>query len=331
MNQSPRPPSPRAGVLIVGLGKIGMVYDLALSDRQYVYSHARAFSQHPRFTLLGGVDTDAECRRLFEQTYECPAYPDIASAVQAEIPAVIVIAVPTTLHAEMVRQALLNATPLVILCEKPIAYDLTEARTILEACAKRGVRLYVNYVRRSDPGVIQVKSRLESGAIALPAKGVAWYSKGLLHNGSHLFNLLEYWLGAMKSAAVLDPGRLADSAGDAEPDVRVVFDRGIIVFMAVREEDFSHYTIELVGSNGRLRYEQGGGRIEWQPVQLHPHLEGYTVLSSEAELIVSGRDRYQWHVVDELAAVMDERDGELCSGAAALATLESLQKIMNKR
>ena len=28
-----------------------------------------------------------------------------------------------------------------------------------------------------------------------PIKGVCWYSKGLLNNGSHFINLLEFWLG----------------------------------------------------------------------------------------------------------------------------------------
>ena len=38
--------------LIVGLGDIGLKYDLGLSKR-FVYTHARAISIHPDFELIG--------------------------------------------------------------------------------------------------------------------------------------------------------------------------------------------------------------------------------------------------------------------------------------
>src|SRR4026207_202026 len=56
-------------VMIVGLGRIGMEYDLELDPSRYVYSHARAFSQHPAFRLVAGVDPAPERRRMFEAAY----------------------------------------------------------------------------------------------------------------------------------------------------------------------------------------------------------------------------------------------------------------------
>ncbi len=40
-------------VLIVGLGQIGLGYDLGGAPAEQVYSHARAVSRHPAFTLVG--------------------------------------------------------------------------------------------------------------------------------------------------------------------------------------------------------------------------------------------------------------------------------------
>ena len=52
--------------LIVGLGQIGMGYDLSLAPDQFVYSHARALSLNPEFKLVGGVDPDRAKRRDFQ-------------------------------------------------------------------------------------------------------------------------------------------------------------------------------------------------------------------------------------------------------------------------
>lgn len=320
----------RYKTLIVGLGQIGMGYDLHLDPAAYVYSHARAFSLHPSFVLAGGVDADAAHRATFEQAYQCPAYSDLGTALSVQQPDVVVIAVPTQLHGATVQRVLAQSKPRAILCEKPLSYDLAEARAMVQACADQSVALYANYIRRSAPGAIEIKRRLDSGEIAAPVKGVVWYSKGFLHNGSHFFNLLEYWLGAVTGAQVIAPGRLWDGH-DPEPDVRVVFERGTMVFLAAREEDFSHYTIELLASNGRLRYENGGQQINWQAARPDPNLKGYTVLSAESESIESGLSRYQLHVAEQLAAALEGRDFYLCSGAEGLLTLENIQHILEAK
>lgn len=315
------------GVLIVGLGQIGMGYDLSLDPAAHVYTHARAFSQHPKFHVMGGVDRDVKRRQIFTHTYGCPAYPEVEAALEQHQPALVIVAVPTPFHAPTLRQVLDLSHPKAVLCEKPLAYELSEARSMVAASTASNVNLYVNYMRRSDKGVIECKRRLNSGEIAAPIKGVAWYSKGFLHNGSHLFNLLEYWLGPMQSFVVLNRGRLWNGT-DPEPDVQVVFERGAIVFQAAWEEAFSHYTIELLSPSGRLRYEQGGKLIQWQPARPDPYIHGYTTLPVTLETIPSDMHRYQWHVAEQLARALEGQDASLCSGTDALDTLVSMKKIL---
>lgn len=315
--------------LVVGLGKIGVEFDLNLDPKAYVLTHARAFQQHPRFRLMGGVDVDLSRCQLFEKHYGCHAYTDLEQALQSIRPDVIAIATPTPMHGETLRKILSLAEPAAILCEKPLSYDLDEARVMVKDCLARNCRLYVNYIRRSDPGIVEVRQRLDEAHIGTPVKGVAWYSKGLFHNGSHFFNLLQFWLGEMKDFKLITTGRLWDGT-DPEPDVQVIFDRGTIIFLAAKEEDFSHYTIELVVPNGRLRLEQGGDLIVWQPTARDPLAEGYTVLSPAEEKIETEMTRSQWNVVDQLAASLDGSPAQICNGAVAFKTLESLEEIRSQ-
>ena len=312
--------------LVVGLGQVGMGYDLKLPSDRYVLTHCRAFQQHTEFELIAGVDPDPERRQWFERHYGCLAYTDIETAAKFHRPSVVAVSAPTPLHRSLVNSIMSSVVPKAILCEKPLSYAIDEARDIAEACAARNCRLFANYIRRSEPGVHEVKRRLENSAIGSPVKGVAWYSKGLFNNGSHFFNLLQYWLGDVREFRIIEKGRVWGGL-DPEPDFVVSFAGGIIHFLAAKEEHFSHYTVEFLAPNGRLRYEQGGARIAWQRTMSDTSCEGYTVLDPMEEIVLTDLDRIQWHVADQLAASLHGHPAQICTGAEALQTLEYLEEI----
>lgn len=313
-------------VVIAGLGQVAMGYDLGVADPGTVLTHARAFSRHPAFRLAGGADPSAERRALFAEHYGAAADPSLAAVLAREKPDVVVIAAPTPLHGELLRETFAHAQPRAILCEKPLSYDLDEARAMVQVCEAHGCALYVNYMRRAAAGVREVKRRFACGAIHTPLRGVAWYTKGLIHNGSHFVDLLAHWLGPVTGFAVLRTGRWWDD-DNPEPDVRFDFAAGSVTFLAAREEDYSFYEVDLIAPNGRLRYAQGGARVVWHPAAADPLYPGYTVLSEAGEDIPSGSLTMQGEVAGQLAAALDGRPVDLCSGAEALATLEWLIKV----
>jgi predicted dehydrogenase len=310
-------------VLLIGLGQVAMGYDFDTTDAGVVSTHARAFANHTDFELAGGVDPDAGACARFQQRYGGWAGADMAEGLRAVSPDVVVVASPTQYHAEAVQAVLRHAKPKLILCEKPLSYSLEDARAMVATCREAGCLLYVNYLRRVEPGVLEVKRRLQSGAIATPLKGVLWYTKGLLHNGSHFSNLLEFWLGPVEKFSIINAGRAFGEA-DFEPDVQVKFAAGEVTFLAAREEHYSHHEIHLVAPNGCLRYEQGGGNILWQGVARDPDFPEYTVLSLPGEGIATEGAKLQWQVTDHVSACLRGQSSSLCSGDDALRTLESL-------
>ena len=72
----------RHSVLLIGLGNIGMGYDFSSSSDDYVATLAKSFSLHPRFDLIGAVDSDFEKRESFLCRYKCPAYSNIKAAIK---------------------------------------------------------------------------------------------------------------------------------------------------------------------------------------------------------------------------------------------------------
>ena len=316
-------------VLLIGLGNVAVGYDAADASSPKVLSHARAFSRHPGFRLAGGVDPNGDCRRRFADGYGAPTYADIATATGELSPDVVVVATPTALHLETVNAVFAAGQPQAMLCEKPLAYDLGAAREIVAACSRHDCALYLNFFRRAEPGVAEIRARLIDGQIGTPVKGVVWYSRGLFNSGVHFLDLLQNLLGEVTSARVLAPGRLWQG-NDPEPDMEVTFAAGRVIFLAARAEEFFHNAIELIAPNGRLRYEFGGARIVWQGIEDDPRFPGYIRLDERCETLPADFDRIQWHVAEQLAAALDGRPTPLCTGIEALRTQEILDIIKEK-
>jgi predicted dehydrogenase len=78
----------------------------------------------------------------------------------------VVIATPDKFHAKAVIAAAEAGKD--ILCEKPIALTLGDARAALRAVAKAGVRLQIGFMRRYDPAYVSAMQRVEGGEIGEP-------------------------------------------------------------------------------------------------------------------------------------------------------------------
>lgn len=313
-------------VLIIGLGNIAVGYDVMDTLQSRVLTHARAFSQHPAFKLSGGVDPDPDLRIRFETAYSLNAFATVDDAMKLLSPDIIVIATPTALHLNTLTQVFLHGHPKIVLCEKPLSYRLDEARQIVRICELNKSQLFVNFFRLSEPGVAEIRARLADGRINKPVKGVVWYSKGIMNSGAHFLNLLQNLLGEIIEIKVIRKGRIWEKV-DPEPDVDITFPSGRILFLAAREEDFFHNSMELISSNGRLRYESSGEDILWQGIEADQRFKGYIRLDKVKEKIYTDYDRIQWNVVEELATAMSGRRAQICTGVAALRTQEVLELI----
>lgn len=313
--------------LVVGLGQIGLGYDLDSAPANRVATLARAFSVHPEFELVGGVDLDEARRQLFESRYSLPAYANLADAIREAKPEIVAIAVPTEAHYQVFSQVMQLGTLKAILCEKPLSYDLAEAMEMVALTEKSGVVLFTNYMRRCDPAIIEVRRRIVSQEIAGQIKGICWYSKGIFNNGSHFLNLFQYWLGEVRAIEIIKSGRLWDGH-DPEPDFRIEFELGEVYFLAASEENFSHYTVELIATNGRLRYEKEA--MQWQSSVPDKNNAGYVILSKDVEIINSDAPRLQWRVVDQMARYLSGESTSVCTGSQGLSTLQVLMQIRNK-
>ena len=67
--------------VLIGLGDIGLNYDLNKDQDIYIQTHARAFSLNSGFDLQGGVDINTDSCNTFSKTYSIKSYSEIEDAL----------------------------------------------------------------------------------------------------------------------------------------------------------------------------------------------------------------------------------------------------------
>ena len=130
-------------------------------------------------------------------------YTDLEKMLRAEQPDLLSIATPQPLHAEMTIQAA-GYRPRAILCEKPMASNMGEARAMLEACRRNGVRLAIGHEWRWMDLHVKARSLIAEGAIGEPLFAyVSVDPGGLMNRGTHQISYTLYVLGDPKVRWVL--------------------------------------------------------------------------------------------------------------------------------
>ena len=130
-------------------------------------------------------------------------YADFEDMLRAERLDLLSIATAQPLHAEMTIQAA-GHHPRAILCEKPMASSMGEARAMLEACQRNGVRLAIGHEWRWMDLHVKARSLIAEGAIGEPLFAyVSVDPGGLMNRGTHQINYTLYVLGDPKVKWVL--------------------------------------------------------------------------------------------------------------------------------
>jgi myo-inositol 2-dehydrogenase / D-chiro-inositol 1-dehydrogenase len=145
----------RIGLAVIGAGRMGS-------------NHARliaAGAPELRIVAIGDVDGGA-AERLAEEIGAATAFADPLAAISAPGVDAVLIAVSSDRHRVIVEAA--AAAGRDILCEKPLALDLTDTDAILAAVDRAGVRLQVGLMRRHDPDHVRARARIVAGELGRP-------------------------------------------------------------------------------------------------------------------------------------------------------------------
>lgn len=121
----------------------------------------------PEARLVAVADVAVDRARQVASELEIEhAYGSLEALLEHKDLDAVLIATPDKFHAQAV--AIAAGAGKDILCEKPIAVNLADARKALDVVAKAGVRLQIGFMRRYDPAHAAAMKRVGAGEIGEP-------------------------------------------------------------------------------------------------------------------------------------------------------------------
>jgi predicted dehydrogenase len=126
-------------------------------------SHAPAIARQPATELAAVYDPDRERAVALAGPAGADVFQDLAALLGREDIDAVVVATPNRFHAEAVIAA--AAAGKHVLCEKPLAMSVQEARAMVDACRRAGVVLQVGFNQRFWPQVQIAKALIDAGVI----------------------------------------------------------------------------------------------------------------------------------------------------------------------
>jgi len=263
----------RAG--IVGCGRIGSEFDDD-PKRKSIASHAGAYSAVKRTELVAVCDADKVKLEKCGKRWNVPElYSDLEEMLEKERLDILSICTWNSTHLALTEQAVAHGVK-AIFCEKPLADGLESGRRIVKLCKDNGVILQVDHQRRFCTFHQRLQDHVRKGKIGPICQAAFYYSNGISNTGSHMIDLLRFFLGDVEWVWGFKDAAQTGNEADPNIDAMLKFKDGTVCSLhALDHRDFLLFEMDLIGTLGRLRITHSGFDLDYFKVGPSKYFSGY--------------------------------------------------------
>lgn len=272
---------------LIGLGRIGWQF------------HAPAVRAHPGFVLVGTADPLPERRAEAEVAFSAPAFASLAEVLRTTAPDLVVVASPTSFHAEHTCAAF--AAGAHVFCDKPVARSVDELDRMIAAAdaADRKLVAYQPYRLFSrSRALAALLERGTLGPLHLVKASICNYVRrndwqaflahggGMLNNyASHALDEVLHLLRPREIRSVFCQTRCVATLGDAEDVVKalLVTDEGCVIDLEISQAHaLAGPPWQVVGAFGAAGWDADARhwRVRWFDPAAAPPPEPQTALAA---------------------------------------------------
>lgn len=264
-------------VALIGLGKIGFEFDKGTKNISYL-THYSAIKNTKGLNLKSAIDNNKKNREEFQKHSNIkPISLNQLSNIDNNID-LFVIATPTQTHFQIIELIILFR-PKLILCEKPLSLSSCETKNIISFCSSNEVDLEVNYFRRFEESALIIKDLLRN---ATYFRTIVFYSNGVINNGSHFIDLINFWFGNPKEINLKsNNGVLKKSFDDFDLDFEFIYEKGDVNFYSWKENFYSNYSIRIYTNETKIDYDINGYTVTRNEKIIDPNFKGFMRLKED--------------------------------------------------
>lgn len=295
----------------------------------HILTHAHGYKACEGFELVGFVDPDRDRAEAASARWGGAAFESIDRLFEARDVDVVSVCLPDELH----------YSTLMALAEKPIKFIFLEkpaVRTIEEADAVSALyrdlprRVQVNYTRRFVPEIKSVRESIRKGEYGAFLTGTGYYGKGLLHNGSHMLDLLHFLVGKVTKIAKIS--EITDFY-DHDPSVTALLTMGAgadFYLSHIDSRKFHIFELDLTFERKRIRICELGTVIMEYSVGENPLFQGYQTMNKDAESSTQ-HSKAMYHAMENIRNNLDRNEPLVCTLEEALETVRTCSRIRSGR
>ena len=265
--------------------------------------HLNVLRALPDFEIVGLCDVSEDARARAGEEYGVGGlYDDPGAMCDAERPDIVTVATQTRHHHDPTVAALQRGVS--VICEKPIALDLREADSMVEAAEASGAKLSIHQQNHVHPGILKALDLVADGAVGdvmiVRGRNKAGRRSGneFMEMGTHITDMMMRFAGPPEwcSGTVMYEGRLA-APGDVMPAQEMSpgdRDSGLVVgarasgryghgggvlgeitFLDYAKTNNLNYGVDILGTDGQLAVRTSGELSDslWhlaRPMEGHP-------------------------------------------------------------
>ncbi|MCL1927754.1 MAG: Gfo/Idh/MocA family oxidoreductase [Treponema sp.] len=327
---------------IIGLGRIGSLLEND-QKREKPCTHAGAIAGNPDLELCAGADIQDDRRTLFKEKWKVPVYANAGTLLEKERPEILHIATHPDSHWYYCSMAEHYGVS-VIVCEKPLADTLTEARKIAALHESGKITVITNHERRycADYALARkILAEEEKLGPLIGVKGTLYMGKNrrlvdqLWHDGTHLADAAMFLTGfVLKHRKTIEKSKLKKQSGtvyllgDLQNSAKTA---GTIPFLLELGAERDHLVFELELSCERGKLKIGNGIFELWESRESPYAEGFKSLKKCQEGFTEKTGYFSNMAADALLCAQERRMNKIpapiSSAADGLRVIQYLHSV----
>jgi predicted dehydrogenase len=314
-------------VAIIGAGRIGAMMDDPSSP--HILTHAHGYKACEGFEIVGFVDSSLDKAQAASARWGGTAFESIEELFETQATEVVSICLPDELHYATLL-ALAEKPLKFIFLEKPAVTTAEEADVVRTLYAELPIKVQVNYTRRFVPEIRSLREAIRRGHYGAFLTGTGYYGKGLLHNGSHMVDLLQFLVGEVGRVAKVS--EMVDFC-DQDPSVSALLTMvcgGVFHLCHIDCRKFHVFELDLTFERKRIRICGLGTIIEEYSVADHGLFEGFRALNKDAEYATE-HSKAMFHAITNIRNNLERNEPLVCTLEEASDTVKTCSRILRGR
>jgi predicted dehydrogenase len=309
--------------VIIGCGSIGAMKPDKFDSptTKSVLTHAHAIYNNPSIDLLGFIDSLPWKAEAAAKKWDSDLYDDLRQGQ----PDIVVVATPTETHQEVFHFVKDMLKPRLIIGEKPLGANSDECHWIVN---NAGAPVLTHYIRRFEP---RHQELAKAFTYLRERRGIygcrVMYGRGLMHDGCHALDLMNWWFGDILSCVVTNTIR------DYEDNVSYGFAARYqycpqVTFTPVDSKKVGLFEIDIITDIGTYSLIGNGTKLCMRPVVTGDAWGDYPSLGLTTSKNTTQLTSAMTYMYKNVVAHLKGKTDIMCTGNDAMKVWSAYNRII---